>query len=123
MELQKNKFVQKLNEKPVTYGCWVGLPDNTCAEIMAGAGFDWLLVDEEHGPYELRDVMHQLQAVAGYPVAPLVRPADADATRLKKLCDIGAQTFIIPMIDTAEQAAAREASHANTYAGIISVLM
>lgn len=102
----KNPFKAALSQGRPLYGAWLGIPDTSVGEIMAGAGFDWLLVDEEHGPYELRDVMHQLQALAGYPVAPLVRPADADATRLKKLCDIGAQTFIIPMIDTAEQAAA-----------------
>lgn len=91
--------------KETTYGLWLGIPDTSVAEMMAGAGFDWLVVDHEHGPYEVRDVMAQLQAIAPYDVAPVVRPVDGNRSLLKKLCDIGAQTFLVPMIDTAEQAA------------------
>ena len=102
----RNPFRAQLAAGKTTYGAWLGIPDASVAEIMAGAGFDWLLVDQEHGPYELRDVLHHLQALAAYPVAPLVRPVDGDPALLKKLCDIGAQSFIVPMIDTPEQAAA-----------------
>ncbi len=113
MELQKNKFIQKLKEKPVTYGCWVGLPDNTCAEIMAGAGFDWLLIDNEHAPYDLRTTMSHLQVLAAYDVAPIVRPVVGDTALIKQLLDIGAQTLLVPMVDTAEQA--RELVRATRY--------
>mgnify|MGYP001545789982 FL=1 len=101
-----NRFRAGLATGKTQFGVWLGIPDSTAAEIMAGAGFDWLLVDQEHGAFELRDVMTHLQVMAAYDVAPIIRPVDGSATLLKKLCDIGAQSFIVPMIDTAEQAAA-----------------
>ena len=101
-----NRFRAGLATGKTQFGVWLGIPDSTAAEIMAGAGFDWLLVDQEHGAFELRDVMTHLQVMAAYDVAPIVRPVDGNAVLLKKLCDIGAQSFIVPTIDTAEQAAA-----------------
>lgn len=104
--LPRNRFKQKLAGNEPIFGLWLGVPDTSVAEIMAGAGFDWLVVDHEHGPYEVRDVMAHLQAVAPYDVAPIVRPVEASRSLLKKLCDIGVQTFLIPMIDSAQQAQA-----------------
>lgn len=104
-DMPRNKFRVGLETGKTQYGVWLGIPDQSAAEIMAGAGFDWLLVDHEHGAFELRDVMTHLQAMAAYDVAPIVRPVDGNPALLKKLCDIGAQSFIVPMIDTAEQAA------------------
>lgn len=101
----QNQFKKGLESGRSQFGLWLGIPDNTIAELMAGAGFDWLLIDHEHGPYDFRDIMTHLQAMAAYDVAPIVRPVDANPALLKKLCDIGAQSFIVPMIDTAEQAA------------------
>ena len=101
-----NRFIAGIETGNTQFGVWLSIPDQTVAEIVAGAGFDWLLVDHEHGPFELRDVMSHLQAMAPYDVAPIVRPVDDNPALLKKLCDIGAQSFIVPMIDTAEQAAA-----------------
>jgi len=105
-DMPRNRFKAGLETGQAQYGVWLGIPDNTVAELMAGAGFDWLVIDNEHGPYELRDVMAHLQAMAPYDVAPIVRPVDDNPALLKKLCDIGAQSFIVPMIDTPEQAAA-----------------
>ena len=105
-DMPQNRFRAGLESGRTQFGVWLGLPDQTAAEIMAGAGFDWLLIDHEHGAFELSDVMTHLQVMAAYDVAPIVRPADGNPTLLKKLCDIGAQSFIVPMIDTAEQAAA-----------------
>lgn len=102
----RNRFKAGLGTGDTQFGIWLSIPDNTIAEMMAGAGFDWLLVDHEHGPLELRDVVSHLQAMAPYDVAPIVRPVDDNPALLKKLCDIGAQSFIVPMIDTAEQAEA-----------------
>lgn len=99
-----NRFRTGLNSGKTQFGVWLGIPDTSAAEIMAGAGFDWLLIDHEHGAFEVRDVMCHLQAMAAYDVAPIVRPVDGNPALLKKLCDIGAQSFIVPMIDTAEQA-------------------
>ena len=104
-DMPRNKFRAGIETGKTQYGVWLGIPDQSAAEIMAGAGFDWLLVDHEHGAFELRDVMTHLQAMAAYDVAPIVRPVDGNPALLKKLCDIGAQSFIVPMIDTAEQAA------------------
>jgi len=105
-DMPRNHFLAKLRTGETLFGLWLGIPDNTVAEMMAGAGFDWLVIDHEHGPFELRDIMSHLQAIAPYDVAPIVRPVDDNPALLKKLCDIGAQTFLIPMVDTAEQASA-----------------
>jgi 4-hydroxy-2-oxoheptanedioate aldolase len=104
MELPVNRFKRGLGSGDVQYGLWLGLPDTSVAEIAAGAGFDWLLIDHEHSPFELRDIMAHLQAIAPYPVAPVVRPVSHDSALLKKLLDIGVQSFLVPMVDTAEQA-------------------
>jgi len=106
VELPKNKFLSLQGGDQPLWGCWLGLPDPNVAEIAAGAGFDWLLVDHEHAPFELHDVLAHLRAMAPYPVAPMVRPVNGDPALLKKFLEMGVQTFIIPMIDTAEQAAA-----------------
>jgi 4-hydroxy-2-oxoheptanedioate aldolase len=106
MELTRNRFKQALASGNTQYGLWLGLPDTSVAEITAGAGFDWLLIDHEHGPFELRDIMRHLQAVAPYNVAPLVRPVDGNPALLKKLLDMGVQTFLVPMVDDAAQAEA-----------------
>ncbi|MDH3439928.1 MAG: aldolase/citrate lyase family protein [Gammaproteobacteria bacterium] len=104
-DMLRNQFRAGLESGKTQFGVWLGIPDSTAAEIMAGAGFDWLLIDQEHGAFELREIMAHLQALAAYNVAPIVRPVNGDAALLKKLCDVGAQSFIVPMIDTAEQAA------------------
>ena len=104
--MPRNRFKEKMSRNQTTYGLWLGIPDTSVAEMMAGAGFDWLVVDHEHGPYEIRDVLAHLQAIAPYDVAPVVRPVDGNRSLLKKLCDIGVQTFLVPMIDTAQEAIA-----------------
>jgi len=104
MDMPKNAFLQRLTENRPLYGCWLGLPDPNVAEIAASAGWDWLLIDHEHAPFELADVMSHLRAIAPYPVAPLVRPVSRDPSLLKKFLEMGVQTFVVPMIDTPEQA-------------------
>lgn len=87
-------------------GLWIGLADadGYCAEIAANAGYDWLLVDGEHAPNNVRTILTQLQSIAAYPSQPIVRPVTGDVALIKQLLDIGAQTLLIPMIETAEQA-------------------
>lgn len=104
MELPRNRFKLGLESGETQYGLWLGIPDNTVAEIAAGAGFDWLLIDHEHGPFDLRSVMSHLQAAAPYEVAPIVRPVSGDTALIKKFLDIGAQSLLVPMVDTALQA-------------------
>lgn len=104
MELPKNRFKQGLATGKPQYGLWLGLPDNSAAEIAAVAGFDWLLIDGEHAPFDLRTIMSHLQAIAPYDVAPIVRCVEGDTALIKQLLDIGAQTLLVPMVETAEQA-------------------
>lgn len=87
-------------------GMWVCSGSPLVAEICAGAGLDWLLIDGEHSPIGLETTSALLQAVAPYPVTPLVRAPSDDAVVLKQLLDLGAQNVLVPMIDTAEQARA-----------------
>jgi 4-hydroxy-2-oxoheptanedioate aldolase len=104
MDQPQNRFKRALASGRPQYGLWLGLPDVSVAEIVAGAGFDWLLIDHEHAPFELADIMAHLQVLAAYDVAPIVRPVDHNPSLLKKLLDIGVQSFLVPMVDSAEQA-------------------
>lgn len=103
MQLPVNTFKQRLaNDQQI--GLWIGLADSYSAELAANAGFDWLLFDGEHAPNDVRSLLTQLQAVAPYSSSAVVRPAVGDAVVIKQLLDIGAQTLLVPMVDTAEQA-------------------
>ncbi len=102
--MKKNHFKQALSSGRTLFGLWQGIADTTVAEIGAGAGFDWLLIDAEHGPFDLGSIMSHLQAVEPYPISTLVRPVEGSAALIKQLLDIGAQTLLIPMVDTPEQA-------------------
>lgn len=104
MQIPVNHFKNALQAGHAQIGLWVGLADANVAEALAGCGFDWLLIDAEHGPNDVRTVLEQLRAVAPYPVHPVVRPVQGDVALVKQYLDIGAQTLLVPMIDTAEQA-------------------
>ena len=104
MELPVNRLKQALAAGETQYGLWLGLPDTTCAEICAGAGFDWLVVDTEHGPFDLPAVLRHLQAIAAYDVQAVVRPVSDDRNLLKQLLDVGVQSLVVPMIESGEQA-------------------
>ncbi|MDY4479824.1 MAG: 4-hydroxy-2-oxoheptanedioate aldolase [[Pasteurella] aerogenes] len=100
----QNTFKQALKEKRAQIGLWVGLADGYACELAANAGFDWLLLDAEHAPNDLRSLLHQLQTTAAYPVTPIIRPVIGEAHLIKQMLDIGVQTLLIPMVETAEQA-------------------
>ncbi len=85
-------------------GMWVCTGSPLVAEICAGAGLDWLLIDMEHSPNGLESTLAQLQAVGAYPVTPLVRVPDGDVVTLKQVLDLGAQNILVPMISTAAEA-------------------
>ncbi|MCC8193951.1 MAG: 4-hydroxy-2-oxoheptanedioate aldolase [Deltaproteobacteria bacterium] len=99
-----NAFKEALAHKEAQIGLWLSLPDPYCAEISAGAGFDWLLIDGEHAPNDVRSVLAQLQAVEPYPAHPVVRPSIGQTHYLKQYLDLGVQTLLIPMVDTPAQA-------------------
>ncbi|MCO6058047.1 4-hydroxy-2-oxoheptanedioate aldolase [Pseudomonas sp. MOB-449] len=105
MDLPINHFKQRLHSGQPQIGLWLGLADAYCAELAANAGFDWLLLDGEHAPNDLRSLLAQLQAIAPYPSQPIIRPPIGDAVLIKQLLDIGAQTLLVPMVESAEQAA------------------
>jgi 4-hydroxy-2-oxoheptanedioate aldolase len=104
METIKNSFKAALARKEKLIGLWMALADPYAAEICAGAGYDALVIDGEHAPNGLRDMLAQLQALAAYPVHPIVRPVIGDVNWIKQILDIGAQTLIVPMVESAEQA-------------------
>jgi len=104
METPRNPFKAALLERRKQIGLWFCLADPTCAEICAGAGFDWMMIDSEHSPNDVRAIQTQLQAVLAYPTHPVVRPPVGDAIIIKQLLDVGAQTLLIPMVETVEQA-------------------
>lgn len=104
MKTPQNRFKQALISGERQIGLWVALADAYSAEICAGAGFDWLLLDGEHSPLDLRTMLAQLQAVAPYPSHPVLRLPIGDSTLIKQALDIGAQSLLIPMVETAEQA-------------------
>jgi len=106
MQMPFNGFKQALREGRRQIGLWLGLAHADAAELVAGAGFDWLLIDGEHAPNDLRSILGQLRAVAAYPVHPIVRPPLDDTALIKQLLDLGAQTLLVPMVESAAQARA-----------------
>ncbi|WP_104992560.1 4-hydroxy-2-oxoheptanedioate aldolase [Deinococcus sp. NW-56] len=99
-----NAFKHALTSGQPLYGLWLALADAYSAEVCAGAGFDWLVVDGEHAPNDLRSILGQLQALAAYPSAPVVRLPVGDPVQIKQVLDIGARNLLIPMVESAAQA-------------------
>ncbi|MCB1445483.1 MAG: 4-hydroxy-2-oxoheptanedioate aldolase [Rhizobiaceae bacterium] len=106
MPAPKNHFKAALREGRVQIGLWVALTSPYAAEICGGAGYDWLLVDAEHAPNDIQTLVAQVQALAKYPVGVIVRPPIGEAWIVKQILDIGAQTVLVPMVETKEQAEA-----------------
>ena len=104
MDMPINTFKQRLRSGEAQIGLWLGLADAYCAELAANAGFDWLLIDGEHAPNDLRAMLGQLQAVAPYPGQPVIRPVIGDTALIKQVLDIGVQTLLVPMVESADQA-------------------
>jgi 4-hydroxy-2-oxoheptanedioate aldolase len=113
MDLPVNTFKRALVQGTPQFGLWAAFADAYVTEALAATGFDWLLIDNEHAPNDLRTTLAQLQAVAPYHSHPVVRPVRSDTAIIKQLLDIGVQTLLLPMIDTVEQA--REAVAATRY--------
>lgn len=106
MKTPTNFFKQALAERRPQIGLWLGLAHACSAEISAGAGFDWLLIDGEHAPNGLQDILAQAQAIAAYPgTHAIARVPTGDAVLIKQVLDLGLQTLLVPMVDTPEQAA------------------
>ncbi len=91
-------------------GAWICSGSPVAAEIVAGSGLDWTLIDAEHSPIGLESILALLQAVAPYPITPVVRVPSGDATLIKQVLDAGAQNLLVPMVNTAADAAAAVAA-------------
>lgn len=104
MPAPQNTFKSALEKHEKQIGLWLGLANAYTAEICAGAGFDWLVVDGEHAPNDLPLMVAQLQAIAASDVRSVVRAPIGETWIIKQLLDIGAQTILVPMVESAPQA-------------------
>ncbi|EUB99184.1 2,4-dihydroxyhept-2-ene-1,7-dioic acid aldolase [Rhizobium sp. CF080] len=106
MPAPKNSFKQALSEGRPQIGLWLALANPYTAEILGGAGYDWLLLDGEHAPNDVPLLTVQLQALARSESHAIIRPPIGETWLIKQLLDIGAQTLLVPMVESGEQAAA-----------------
>ncbi|WP_193174807.1 4-hydroxy-2-oxoheptanedioate aldolase [Oricola nitratireducens] len=105
MPAPRNDFKAALAVGERQIGCWLGLANPYTAELMGTAGFDWLLIDGEHAPNDLRSIMAQLQVLEASPSHSVVRLPVGETWMIKQVLDIGAQNLLVPMVESAEQAA------------------
>jgi 4-hydroxy-2-oxoheptanedioate aldolase len=110
MKLPQNPFLAALRAGTPQIGLWVSLSSPYSAEAVAGAGFDWALLDMEHAPNDLATVMAQLQVFAAHATTAIVRPEWNDPVLVKRLLDTGAPGLLFPMVQTPEEAAAAVAA-------------
>jgi 4-hydroxy-2-oxoheptanedioate aldolase len=103
VQTKTNRFKRGLLERQQV-GIFSTLGGNTLTELLGGCGFDWILIDTEHSPNEMPDVIMQLQVLAATDVSPVVRPAWSDMILIKRLLDAGAQTLLIPSVQSAREA-------------------
>lgn len=107
MHTPANPFKRALQNRQAQIGFWLNLANPYSTEICAGAGFDWLLIDGEHSPNDLRSILAQLHVIAGYPGShPVARIPVGDTALIKQYLDLGIQSLLVPMVDTPEQAQA-----------------
>lgn len=109
-EFRRNAFKAGLRAKKLQIGLWQSLCSNIAAEICSDSGFDWLLLDTEHSPNEIPDLLSQLQAIEKGTATAIIRPAWNDAVLIKRCLDIGAQTLLIPYVQSVEEAKAAVAA-------------
>jgi len=108
-----NRFKQALAKGERQVGLWSALASPIAAEILAGAGFDWVVVDGEHGPNDIASLVGQLQAMKGGTAEPVFRVPWNDMVIVKRALDVGARTLIVPFVQSAEEA--RRAAAATLY--------
>ncbi|MFK7763565.1 MAG: HpcH/HpaI aldolase/citrate lyase family protein [Roseobacter sp.] len=99
-----NRFKKALSEDETLFGCWMSMAEGYTAEIMGHAGFDWLLIDGEHSPNDIRSIKDQIVALKGSDSHPVVRVPVGETWVIKQALDVGAQTILVPMVETAAQA-------------------
>ena len=121
MEIPRNRFKHALREERHQLGLWCSLSSHYAIEVVAGAGFDWLLLDMEHSPNDLESLLPQLQAVAPYPSTPVVRVPWNDMVTIKRVLDVGAQSLLIPYVQSVDEARAAVAATRYPPAGVRGV--
>lgn len=119
--LRKNSFKAGLLKGELQRGLWSTINDSLVAEMCAQVGYDWMLFDTEHSAMDPISVLPLLQAVAPYPVNPIVRPGSLNAAEIKKLLDLGTQNILVPMVNNAVEAKAAVAAVEYPPAGIRGV--
>jgi 4-hydroxy-2-oxoheptanedioate aldolase len=102
--LPRNLFKIALCNGQPQIGLWSGLCSNIASEIIAGAGFDWVVIDTEHAPNEVPGLLSQLQAMSNGTAEPVVRCAWNDAVLIKRILDVGARSLLVPFVQNAEEA-------------------
>ena len=102
--LPRNTFKQAIGEGKRQVGLWCGLASAIAAEIVAGAGFDWIVIDGEHGPNDITTLLPQLQAMRGGTAEPVFRVPWNDAVIIKRALDVGARSLLVPFVQNAEEA-------------------
>ena len=110
MDLPANPFKHALAAGRPQIGLWSSLATNVTVELIAAAGYDWLLLDMEHSPNDLESLVAQLQAVQPYPTHAVVRVPWNDTVAIKRVLDVGAQTLLIPYVQNVEEARAAVAA-------------
>lgn len=113
MELPRNNFKHAIAAGQLQIGLWSTLGSTVGAEILGDSGYDWILLDTEHSPNELPDLLAQMQAMGRSTSTPVVRPAWNDTVLIKRILDIGAQTILLPYVQNANEA--RKAVAATRY--------
>jgi len=121
MDIPANPFKRALKANRLQIGLWCSLSSHYATELVAGSGFDWILLDTEHSPNDLESVLQQLQAAAPYPTHPVVRVPWNDMVTIKRYLDIGAQSILIPYVQNAEEAKAAVAYTRYPPAGVRGV--
>jgi 4-hydroxy-2-oxoheptanedioate aldolase len=104
MEFPRNHFKHAIAAGQLQIGLWSSLCSNIAVEVIASSGFDWLLLDTEHSPNEIPDLLTQLQATGRGTATPIVRPAWNDMVLLKRVLDLGAQSVLVPYVQNPEEA-------------------
>jgi 4-hydroxy-2-oxoheptanedioate aldolase len=102
--LPRNAFKQALSKCERQVGLWCSLANPIAAEILAGAGFDWIVIDGEHAPNDITTLLPQLQAMRGGTAEPVFRVPWNDAVIIKRALDVGARSLLIPFVQNAEEA-------------------
>ncbi|MEQ8347513.1 MAG: HpcH/HpaI aldolase/citrate lyase family protein [Sneathiellaceae bacterium] len=122
MTLPVNRFKARLGAGTPQIGIWNTIGGPVVPEILALCGFDWVLIDTEHSPMEVTDALRTLQVLAGHPaISPVVRPAWNDPVLIKRHLDQGAQTLLVPYVETPDEARAAVAAMRYPPAGMRGV--